>query len=241
LKGVRVAEIFGRIARANIARMERLRAGTASTSSAEVVCSDARELMYEYSLNGSRNKRLADESVQLIITSPPYPGAQKYIRSCSLSLGWLQLCPTVDLRACKARIIGREEFTNAECSQVLSTNIPEAEKLLAKIRNRNPMRAKIAGTYLHDIRAAIREMYRVLKPGGHAVIVAANNRVSGMEFRTVDYLQSIAEECGLFLTACFIDAIRSRGLMTKRNHTASVITREWVLIFSKGGVPEWSR
>jgi hypothetical protein len=230
-----VAEIFSRITRTNIARMEKLRACADKTGSAELVCSDARELTYEYSLNGNRNKPLADESVQLIITSPPYPGAQKYIRSCSLSLGWLKLCPTTDLRACKARIIGREELTKAECSGVLPINIPKAERVLAAIRKRNPIRAMIAATYLNEMRIAIGEMYRVLKPGGHIVLVAANNRISGKEFRTADYLQTIAKECGLSLTACFIDAIRSRGLMTKRNHTASVITREWVLIFSKGG------
>jgi len=66
-----VAEIFSRIARANIARMEKLQAGAPGTPSAEIICSDARELIYEYSLNGNRNKPLADESVQLIITSPP--------------------------------------------------------------------------------------------------------------------------------------------------------------------------
>ena len=241
LRRVCVNEIFGRIARTNLARMESLQTAKTSTNLAEVICSDARKLMHEYSLNGNRNKPLAGESVQLIITSPPYPGAQKYIRSCSLSLGWLQLCSTSNLRACKAGIIGREEFTNAERSEVLPTDIAEAEKLLVAIQNRNPIRAAIAGTYLHDMRGAIREMYRVLKNGGHAVIVAANNRVSGMEFCTVDYLRAIAEECGFSLTACFIDAIRSRGLMTKRNHTASVITREWVLILSKGGVPEWAR
>jgi hypothetical protein len=57
----------------------------------------------------------------------------------------------------------------------------------------------------------------------------------------VDYLKTIAEDCGLSLIACFIDAIRSRGLMTKRNHTANVITREWVLIFAKAERPEWTR
>jgi DNA modification methylase len=240
LRRVRVSEIFGRIARANIARIEKLQASSASAASVELVCSDARHLVYEYSLNGKRDKPLADESVQLIITSPPYPGAQKYIRSCSLSLGWLRLCPTTDLRAYKARTIGREEFTKAECDRVLPTNIIEADKVLAGIRNRSPVRAKIAATYLNEMRIAMREICRVLKPGGHIVLVAANNRISRMEFRTVDYLQTIAGECGLSLTACFIDAIRSRGLMTKRNHTASVITREWVLIFTKGGVPEWS-
>jgi DNA modification methylase len=238
---VRVPEIFDRITRANIARMEKLQASLATAVPAEIVCSDARHLVYEYSLNGKRDRSVADESVQLIITSPPYPGAQKYIRSCSLSLGWLRLCPTTDLRAYKARMIGREEFTKAECDRVLPTNIIEADKVLAGIRDRSPVRAKIAATYLNEMRIAMREMCRVLKPDGHIVIIAANNRISRKEFRTVDYLQTIAGEYGLSLTACFIDAIRSRGLMTKRNHTASVITREWVLIFTKGEVPPWSR
>jgi sulfur relay (sulfurtransferase) complex TusBCD TusD component (DsrE family) len=86
----------------------------------------------------------------------------------------------------------------------------------------------------------MREMFRVLKDGGHIIFVAANNRICRKEFRTVEYLQTIAEECGLSVTACFIDAIRSRGLMTKRNQTASVITREWVFIFTKGQAPKWS-
>jgi DNA modification methylase len=241
LRSVRVPEIFGRIARVNIARMEKLRATSASADSVDILCSDARHLAYEYSLNGRRNKQVDDESVQLIITSPPYPGAQKYIRASSLSLGWLELCPTTDLRALKTRTIGREEFTKGECERVLPTNILDADSVLAVIRKKSPVRAMIAATYLNEMWIAMREMCRVLKPGGHIVLVAANNRISGNDFRTVDFLQHIAEECGLTLTASLIDAIRSRGLMTKRNQTASVITREWVLVFTKGGLPEWSR
>jgi len=239
LRRVNVSNVFMRVCRANIARMERL-AANKSTSSVLLACSDARNLAFEYSSNENRGKPIADGSVHLIITSPPYPGAQKYIRSSSLSLGWLNLCGTSELRAYKARTIGREEFTKEECKSVPITNIANADRVLIEIAKRNLTRAVIAATYLNEMRVALCEMCRVLKPGGTVVIVAANNRIATKEFRTVDYLRSIADQSGLSLMACFIDAIRSRGLMTKRNHTASVITREWVLIFTKGDLPEWS-
>jgi ubiquinone/menaquinone biosynthesis C-methylase UbiE len=156
-------------------------------------------------------------------------------------LGWLCLCSSTDLRAYKALAIGREEFKKVEWDRIETTSIPEADRVLAEIRKRNPIRAMVAATYLNEMRLALREMCRVLKPHGHLILVAANNRISGKEFRTVDYLRAIAKECGLTLTACFIDAIRSRGLMTKRNHTASMITREWVLVLTKGDLPEWIR
>lgn len=241
LRRAQVSDVFASITRANISRIDKLSSTRRSAASVQLLCSDARHLAYEYSLNGRRGSPLPDESVQLIITSPPYPGAQKYVRASSLSLGWLRLCPTTALRGFKALTIGREEFTKAECERVRPTNVIAADKVLAKIRRRSPVRAVIAATYLNEMRVALGEMFRVLKPGGHAILVVANNRVARTDFRTVDYLQTIAEECGFSLTACFLDAIKSRGLMTKRNHTASVITREWVLIFTKGAMPKWTR
>ena len=65
------------------------------------------------------------------------------------------------------------------------------------------------------------------------MLVAANNQICGHEFRTQHYLRLIAEETGFRTILRLVDDIRSRGLMTKRNKTASVITREWVLVFAK--------
>ena len=65
------------------------------------------------------------------------------------------------------------------------------------------------------------------------MLVAANNEICGRKFKTTQYLSRIAEEIGFRTVLQLIDDIRSRGLMTKRNKTASVITREWVLVFVK--------
>jgi hypothetical protein len=46
-------------------------------------------------------------------------------------------------------------------------------------------------------------------------------------------MRDIIEGNGLSLELELIDDIRSRGLMTKRNKTAGLITREHILVFQK--------
>ncbi len=73
LRRVNVYHVFTRIAESNIIRMQSL-FDRATSAKASVVSSDARHLQYGF---GSTGTQLPDESVQLIVTSPPYVGAQK--------------------------------------------------------------------------------------------------------------------------------------------------------------------
>ena len=229
-----VIDVFRLIVAANLRRIEHILYLGLNKMPASVISSDARRLYYQHT-NGVRfGQELPDQSVQLIITSPPYPGAQKYIRCSSLSMGWLGMCKASELRPLKTQTIGREEYRKSECLELVHTAIDEADHILAEIWNENPVRATIAGTYLNEMRLAFREMYRVLRAQGYLVLVAANNHVCKREFRTLHYLRLLAEETGFFLILDLIDHIRSRGLMTKRNHTANIITREGVLVFRKG-------
>lgn len=183
--------------------------------------------------NDARNLKLTDETIDLVLTSPPYAGAQKYIRASSLSLGWTKLGEAKNLKKLDNKNIGRENYKKNDYQKLLKTNIAEADNLIEKIFKKNPLRAHIAANYLIEMTEAIKESIRVLKSGKYLILVAANNDVCGYEFKTQKYLKNIALKNGMSLKCELVDDIQSYGLMTKRNKTASIITCEWILILKK--------
>lgn len=197
--------------------------------SCEVVSSDARKLSVEASFCSGR--KIDTESIDLVITSPPYVGAQKYIRASSLSLGWLGFADCI--KDLEGATIGREHYPKHLYSNLSKTGIQEADSILKKIYKINPLRAYIAGTYLIEMEEALRETIRVLKRGGYLVLVVGANKVCGFEFNTQQYLEDIITRLGLSLEFKLIDNINSRILITKRNKTADMIKKEWALLFRK--------
>lgn len=176
---------------------------------------------------------IPNDSVDGIITSPPYASAQKYIRSSSLSLGWLSLASTDELRLLNGRSIGRERFSKAHSDVLLATGIPAADRVINLVYETNRNRAAIASHYLLEMRDFLAEAARVLKPGAHMVIVVGNNQICGQAFETSEYLCSMAMLFNLDLKLKLVDTIKGRGLLTKRHATAGVITHEWILLFRK--------
>lgn len=229
LRHINVLTVFEEVLTNCTRRLASIEPLLADWSPAHILSNDARQLHNKATQNGESQ----DGLIQLVITSPPYPGAQKYIRSSCLSLGWLGLCRSDELIQHKFQTIGREEFRQVQYTDFTASGTPAADRILREIHAHNPVRAIIASTYLVEMRDAIREIWRQLRVGGYFVLVAANNQIAGREFKTQHYLRTIAEETGFRTVLRLIDDIRSRGLMTKRNKTASVITREWVLVFAK--------
>lgn len=213
---------FSKVVEQNIKRVQETNCKKPTRHSALVVGHDAREI------------ELPDQSVALAITSPPYGSAQKYVRASSLSLNWLQLVAPSELLTCEGASIGRERLSPKRPRDMatLSKQLPEKyEKLLDEIAQKNTQRAQVTKCYLIDMLEAAHEISRVLKKGGRLVIVIGNNQVAGIPVRNDHFLIDVLHSMGVILEVALIDHIRSRGLMTKRNKTASVISREEVLIF----------
>lgn len=222
-----VFELFNKHCISNIKRMEKLYKANIQTT-ASIISDDARNFI----LNNNLESNL-QETVDLIITSPPYGGAQKYIRSSSLSLGWLKYCEEKSLRFYEKQNIGREHYPVNEYTSLTVTGINVIDDMLSEIRKTNPLRAHISGNYLLEMEVALTEMYKALKYDAYCVLVIGNNEVCSLQFETQKYMRLLAERIGFTISLELIDDIQSRGLMTKRNKSASIINSEWVLVFKK--------
>ncbi len=215
------AQLFERYARLNMERLQKLHNVTPCLGFGH----DAR----------TGHEELAKFPIQadLIITSPPYAGAQKYIRSSTLSLGWLGLAPENKLRNLEALNIGREHFFKKEYESRTYGNLYGAEQEIERIKAVYPLRAHIAATYLLEMEQAARSMVRSLKEGGYLALVIGDNHICGRPFATSSYIKKIFETLGLSVKLELVDVIKSRGLMTKRNRAANSIDREHVIVFRK--------
>lgn len=221
---------FRKVCEGNIERVNKTNNALPNRIPAVEVGIDARQL---YMPGINQNHPLESESIPLIVASPPYGSAQKYIRATSLSLNWLGLARPDELVLLEGKSIGREHVPLYRGEDIEEQLPNEYERLLSVIQKKNDTRARITRRYLHEMKSALTEMTRVTSLNGHIVLVVGNNQVCEESLRNDKYVTHVLQELGLKLEISLIDHIKSRGLMTKRNRAASVISRECVLVFTK--------
>ncbi|PZA11236.1 hypothetical protein DNX69_18220 [Rhodopseudomonas palustris] len=129
--------------------------------------------------------------------------------------------------------IGREHFNRAAILKEEPIGIVDADELIARISAKNSTRATIVRTYLNEMKSVVAQLKRILRPGGHVVLVIGDNCVCGEVFPSSSFLREIFEASGFLTRLELTDAIHTRGLMTKRAATASMISKEHIFVFQK--------
>lgn len=185
----------------------------------------------------SKRIPLSDDSIDLIITSPPYINAQKYLRSTRNEIVWLGLVNNYErLLEMDKELIGTERVYTHEYDEIqrnISVEHGTADRVVKRIANLNWKLAVVVFKFFNGMRVVIGEMHRVLCKGSKAVLVIGNNTISGIKVPSSKILTDVAVHTGFKLSQVFVDDIVSRGLMTKRNKTANIINREWVIVLQK--------
>jgi hypothetical protein len=173
------------------------RAGTAAGPPAGVRRGDARNLHVE------------DDSIDLVLTSPPYLNAIDYLRCSKFSLVWMGYS-IEQLRQIRTDSVG----TEAASAQALDK--PWIQKLIRQLKISPTLSSRnhaLLCTYAWDMSRAVAEVSRVLKRGGRAVYVVGDSLVKGSYVRNSALVAAVARAHGLK-----IESRQSRALPANRRY-----------------------
>jgi len=140
----------------------------------------------------SQKLNLENDSIDLIITSPPYASnAIDYMRAHKFSLIWLGF-KIEDLTKKRIEYIGSEAVTN-----YLFEDLPDyTNKKVMEVSNVDANRGKVLKRYFSEMKKTLNEMYRVLKPGKAAIVVIGSSMMKGIDTQTHLCLAEIGTSVG---------------------------------------------
>jgi len=141
-------------------------------------------------LGDARNLHdLEDESVDAIITSPPYLDAVDYIRTSKFSLIFLG-CNLESLRAIRSTSIGTQVGLASGLGDSALDEM--AEKCVSDAGRKAKVRR-----YLWDLKTVLDESFRVLRRGGLGLYILGPSILSRRDYDSIEVFSQIAEQAGL--------------------------------------------
>ena len=167
---------------------------------------------------------LPPHSIDLILTSPPYCGAQKYARAFRLEMLLLG-SSREEVRQIERSSLGSEDPLHTglhRCGRL-------ADRYLNEIGRSDKERLRIAQSYVGGLWDFAEESSRVLRHDGAAFVVLGNSTVAGVGLPVDEIFGEAAAAFGLRHLITFVDPIPSRGMITTRHKTAGRIDEERVM------------
>lgn len=128
------------------------------------------------------------DSVDAVVTSPPYLNAIDYLRTSKFSLIFLG-SRLSELRTIRAKSVGTEVG-------LAPGHLPSRFDALVDEGVSDPSRRPMVRRYVQDLRAALSEAYRVLKPGGRALYVMGPSILSRRDYDAAKVLTELARSVG---------------------------------------------
>jgi len=155
----------------------------------------------------SGERQLPHAGIDLVITSPPYLNNYHYVRNSRPQVYWLGFAEQpADLKPLETHSFGKYwQTVRADQPIGLDFQMPALDEALQALRARNVDKgqyggqgwANYAATYFNDSFRLAKCLHRLLRPGGHAVVVLGNSILQGIEFQTDVIFAEICRACGL--------------------------------------------
>ncbi len=157
----------------------------------------------------ARNLDIDSDSIDLVLTSPPYLNAIDYMRCSKFSLVWMGYTVS-KIRQIRGHSVGAEASSEkAQRAEWVRSVIKEL-KLKPALSCRDH---SLLARYVWDMGHALAETSRVLRHGGRAVYVVGDSTSRGTFIRNSMIVSLVAQQHGLLLVSR-----QSRGLPANRRY-----------------------
>lgn len=192
----------------------------------------------------AKSINLPDSSIDLIFTSPPYFNAIDYPRAHRFAVAWLE--DVLDITLDKYRELGKE-YIGAERSSKRSyednvcelINNDTVGEIIANVENEDRTKSKLLLNYFENMKYALMEMKRVLKPGKWLVLVVCPSHIRKIEIPSHKVFIEIAKffqgdhilQCENLIERTIDD--RRRLLPYMREAFGNRMRTEYVIVFKK--------
>ncbi|MBW1689750.1 MAG: site-specific DNA-methyltransferase [Deltaproteobacteria bacterium] len=177
-----------------------------STGRADIFCGNAQRL------------GLSDNSIDLIVTSPPYPSnAIDYMRTHKFSLVWFGY-DIASLSGMRGDYMGGERTSNFQMR-----DLPDySHRVASNLSEKDPKKANVLMRYYTEMSECLSEMFRVLKPGRAAAVVVGSSVMRGIDTETSKCLAEIGKTAGFNLVGITQRKLdRNKRMMPARHRSRS--------------------
>lgn len=175
-----------------------------------------------------------DGSIDAVVTSPPYLNAIDYLRGHKLALVWMGYT-IPSLRLLRSSAVGTEK-TSSSVEAKGRAHVDELESKMPDISRLPTRQRMIVHKYAFDSFSLLKEMRRVVRPGGRLVLVLADSVVRGIDVRSSAIFGWMAESTGFASEAIKIREIPHNRRYLPINSNSEALTNrmrsEIVQVFS---------
>jgi site-specific DNA-methyltransferase (cytosine-N4-specific) len=189
-----------------------------------------------YCFNSSEdipNDLIKEQSVDIIITSPPYGDSRTtvaYGQFSTLSNEWLGI---ENARKLDSNLMG------GKISNIEKTGFQPLDEIVDKISLDKPKRAKEIWSFYRDYKKSIDNVSKLLKKDGIVAYVVGNRRVSDMELPTDEFTKYWFEKNGFKYIETIVRNIPNKrqpkltSPTNKKGAKVSTMNNEYIVILKK--------
>ena len=176
---------------------------------------------FDIRLEDARHTSIESQTVDMIITSPPYVTSYEYADIHQLTAYWMEYVSNMS--------VFRKQFIGTSYSGNTSLEVKGsllAQEIVNALAEKSKHIARDVAQYFNDMREVANEMARILVPNGHACIVIGNTKIKDIQIKSAEVFYELLKNAGLRKEDVIKRSIPHKLMPTLRDSKTGKFTKQ---------------